>query len=607
MTSKLKASLFSIHVGNGRAIRLARAKVITLRGANHIRLCNNGNAPGKMGGFDFLARFRHNEPRIPVTLRRDAGYSSRSVVTHGLTAEREEYGGHDLTAEREEHIGQFFRDYSMICVSIGRGRHRHVIAEHRHLVEQGAKLVELRLDYIRGAVNLKRLLADRPCPVVIACRRERDGGKWPGSEEQRLMLLRTAIAEGVEYVDLEDDIAAQVPRYGKTKRIISLHDFRKTPDDLEVIHHRLAALNADIVKIATMANSPHDNVRMLRLVKNAPVPTIGLCMGDIGTPTRVLIGKFGAPFTYATFHHERVLAPGQLSYEQMRDIYRYDQINAETEVFGVVADPVGHSLSPLIHNAAFAQAKMNRLYLPFRVPREHLARFMDECEELDIRGLSVTIPHKEAVIEKLHQADGAVRGIGAANTVVFKDKQRFGYNTDYRAAMESLEEAVGGKDHAEDVLEGKACLVLGAGGVGKAIAYGLIRRNAQVTVTDGDANRSIQLSQKLGCKHVDWELRTAVPVDIVVNCTPIGMHPNVDDTPYAKTQMKPTMVIFDAVYNPENTLLIKEARSRYCKVVTGVDMFVRQACLQFTLFTGEEAPADLMREVIKRATAAAKA
>src|SRR4051794_13812636 len=209
----------------------------------------------------------------------------------------------------------------MICVSIARGRHRHMIAEHRHLVQQGAKLVELRLDYINGEVNLKRLLFERPCPVVITCRRERDGGKWSGSEEQRLMLLRSAIAEGVEYVDLEDDIASAIGRYGRTKRIISVHDYRKTPENLVEIHARLVALDADIVKIATTANQPHDNLRMLQLTNQSRVPTVGICMGDIGTPSRILAGRFGAPFTFATFHHERTLAPGQLSYQQMTDIF----------------------------------------------------------------------------------------------------------------------------------------------------------------------------------------------------------------------------------------------------------------------------------------------
>lgn len=494
----------------------------------------------------------------------------------------------------------------MICVSIGRSRHRHMMAEHRHLVEQGARMVELRLDYLRGDVNLKRLLADRPCPVLVTCRREADGGKFPGTEQQRQTLLRTAIAEGVEYVDIEEDIARQIPRFGKTKRVISLHDFRKTPDDLEAIHRRLCEFDPDVVKVCTMANRPHDNVRMLRLIRESTVPTVGVCMGDIGVPTRILAGKFGAPFTYATFHHERTLAPGQLSFDQMNNIYHYDQIGPETNVYGVVADPIGHSLSPLVHNAAFAQEKMNKVYLPFRVPREDLGPFLDEATEWDIRGLSITIPHKEAVLAKLTKADAAVQGIGACNTVVFDGQQRLGYNTDFHAALDSLEGALGGVQREQSPLNGKTALVLGAGGVGKAIAYGLCHRGAKVVLSDGRPQVATDLARRLRCHCVDWVKRHAVSADILVNCTPVGMHPNVDETPYEKHHLRPAMVVFDAVYNPETTLLIKDARSRNCRVVTGVDMFVRQACLQFKHFTGRDGPAELMRDVIRRTIAAAK-
>lgn len=488
-----------------------------------------------------------------------------------------------------------------------------MMAEHRHLVEQGAELVELRLDYISGEVNIKRLLTDRPGPVLVACRRERDGGKWTKGEEQRLMLLRTAIAEGVEFIDLEDDIAGGIPRFGKTKRVVSLHDFRKTPEDLDAIYRRLADLDPDIVKLCTMANHPQDNLRMLELVGRAAIPTVGICMGDIGIPSRILCGKFGSPFTYATFHHERALAPGQLSYQQMTEVYRYDDIHRETDVYGVIADPVGHSLSPLIHNAAFAQAKMDKVYVPFRVLREDLGQFMDDAPRIDIRGLSVTIPHKEAVVAKLSQADGAVRGIGAANTVVFQGNERLGYNTDYRAAISSLEESMGmpptsgdESDPETSSLKDKTALVLGSGGVGMAIAFGLLRRGARVIVADGVAGRAADLARRLDCRHVEWSARHSVAPDLLINCTPVGMHPNLDETPFDKHYLRPAMVVFDAVYNPENTLLIKQARQQHCKVVTGLDMFVRQACLQFKLFTGHDGPADLMRNVIKRAIGAVK-
>lgn len=494
----------------------------------------------------------------------------------------------------------------MICVSIGRGRHRHVIAEYRHLVDQGARLVELRLDYINGEVNLKRLVADRPSPVVISCRRAIDGGKFVGSEEQRRLLLRTAIAEDVEYVDIEADVAASIPRFGRTKRIVSFHDFRKTPDDLEEIHGRLCKLDPDIVKICTMANHPCDNLRMLELTRRSETPMIGLCMGDIGAPTRILAGKFGAPFGYATFHHERALAPGQLSFQQMTETYHYDRIDADTEVYGVIADPVGHSLGPLVHNEAFRHHGLNKVYIPIRVPREDLARFIDDAARMDIRGLSVTIPHKEEVVKKLTEADAVVAGIGSANTIIFDGKKRQGYNTDYRAAMESLEAVFGGRDEAQRKLRGRTALVLGAGGVGKAVVYGLIRRGVNVVVADGEARQALLLAQRFDCRSVEWSARHSLSPDLLFNCTPIGMHPNVDETPFEKHHLRPSSLVFDAVYNPENTLLVKEARSRNCLTITGVEMFVRQACRQFKLFTGQEGPTDLMRETIRRAIGAVK-
>ncbi len=341
----------------------------------------------------------------------------------------------------------------MICVSIGRGRHKHVIAEHKHLVEQGAQLVELRLDYVLSTVNIKRLVGDRPSPVVITCRREKDGGKWSGSEEDRRTLLRSAIAEGVEYIDLEEDIAGEIPRFGKTKRIVSYHDFNSTPENLEALHTRMAGLDPDVIKIACMGHSIGDNLRCLNLMRLSDVPTVAICMGEIGTPSRILAARFGAPFTYATFHHERSLAPGQLSFKQMTDIYHYDKIDRETDVYGVIADPIGHTHSPVIHNAAFRQLGLNKVYVPFRVPREDLDTFLEGCREMGVKGLSVTIPHKEAVIRRLSKVDGAVRGIGACNTVVFDEGEAHGYNTDYRAAMDSLDAATGSE--GERPLAGK--------------------------------------------------------------------------------------------------------------------------------------------------------
>jgi 3-dehydroquinate dehydratase/shikimate dehydrogenase len=491
----------------------------------------------------------------------------------------------------------------MICVSIGRSRHKHMLAEFKHLVEQGAQLVELRLDYISSRVNIQRLLKDRPCPVIITVRREQDGGKYTGSEEARMIMLREAIANGVEYIDLEDDVAGKIPRFGKTKRLISYHSFRNTPDNLRELHAKLKALDADIVKIATMANQPHDNLRVLEMMKESDSPTIGMCMGDIGTPSRILGPKFGAPFTYATFHHERALAPGQLSYDHMVKIYRHNSINPESAVYGVIADPIGHSLSPQIHNAAFGAAGIDAVYVPFRVPFDTLGQFVEDVPRLGIRGLSVTIPHKEAIAKFLTKVDPAVKGIGAVNTVLFKNGDVLGYNTDYKAAMDCLEIALGGAPapNGPSPLADKKVVVLGAGGVARAVMYGLQRRGAKMTIASRTRSRAQFLAEQFGGRSVDWSARHLADAEIIVNCTPVGMHPNVDESPFNKSHLKPSMVVFDTVYNPESTLLLKEARAHGCRIATGVEMFIRQAALQFLLFTGKEAPEALMRDTLKRA------
>ncbi|MEM7315446.1 MAG: shikimate dehydrogenase [Planctomycetota bacterium] len=493
----------------------------------------------------------------------------------------------------------------MICVSIGRGRHQHMIDEHARLVEQGAKLVELRLDYIVRTVNLKRVLKDKPGPVVVTCRREADGGKWSGTEAERQVLLRSAIAEQVDYVDLEEDIADKIPRFGKTKRIISLHDFDKTPEDLPAIHARLKQLDPDIIKIATMANNPHDNLRMLKLVQSSEIPTIGLCMGEIGTPTRILARKYGAPFTFATYSQERTMAPGQISFRQMVDIYNYPNLNKDTEVYGVIADPVGHSLSPVVHNAAFQELGLNKVYLPFRVPPEDLPQFMTDCQAMGIKGLSVTIPHKETVMAFCTKMDGAAKGVGAVNTVKFDGDDVIGYNTDYKAAMSCIDQRL--PSESKKPLEGHKALILGAGGAARAIAFGLVRRGAKVFITSRTYIRAATLADDLECEAIEWEKRHSVKAEILINATPVGMHPNVDKSPFEKLKLRPNSVVFDTVYNPEQTLLFKDAKQRRCRVISGLEMFVGQAALQFYHFTGvDKPPMELIRERVKRAIGAAR-
>ena len=482
-----------------------------------------------------------------------------------------------------------------------------MMAEHKHIAEQGAQLVELRLDFIRRPVDLKRLMADAATPVVATCRRRDDQGMWQHSEADRVMLLRSAIANGVEYVDLEVDVASQIPRYGNTQRIISYHNFEETPDNLEEIHHEMTKLDPDVIKIVTMANSPVDNIATLRLCRDSTVPTVAFCMGEMGMISRILCGKFGAPFTYATFSEERPMAPGQLSFEKMNTLYRYDDISEDTDILGVIADPVAHSLSPQIHNAAIRKNKLDMLYLPFRVPREHLGTFLSICPELGVRGLSVTIPHKELVLKSIDAASEEVTGIGAANTLVFTKKGIAGYNTDCSAAIASLKKGLAEKYPDEDnVFEKRKVLLLGAGGVARAIAFGLKKEGAEVIITARDDKKSQALATALDCESADWDDRRKTECHALVNCTPVGMHPKMNESPFDAEWFVKRVVVFDTVYNPEQTLFIKQARETSCPTVTGIDMFVSQAARQFKLFTGTEPDMETIRFEIKRAISAAK-
>lgn len=481
-----------------------------------------------------------------------------------------------------------------------------LMAEHQHLAEQGVSLVELRLDFIRRPVNMRRLLENRGCPCIATVRRPKEGGKWMRSEEDRLMLLRTAIADGVDYVDLEYDIANKIPRYGKTKRIVSYHNFQETPDNLEQIHQAMAKLDADYIKIATQANNPLDNIRVLKLVRAAKIPTIGFCMGEMGVISRILCGKFGSPWTYASFHEDRQLAPGQLSYKQMNEEYHYDQITLNTGILGVIADPVAHSLSPRVHNACIRKLGLDLIYLPFRVTAEYLDAFVESCLEMDIRGLSVTLPHKEKIMKHCNVLDDQAVAVRAVNTVVFKEVNTFGYNTDLDAAVSVLTDALQMPSDHPAAFEGKRVLILGAGGVARTIAIGMLKRGASVFLTARDYRKSEQVANELKCKSIDWPARQNFECHILINATPLGMHPDMDASPFEAEWFDKHTVVFDTIYNPEQTLFIKHARQAGCPTITGVDMFVRQAAKQFELFTGQAADLNLIRYEVKRGTSAAK-
>lgn len=487
-----------------------------------------------------------------------------------------------------------------ICVTIARRRHGKLFEEMEQAHRAGARMMEIRLDYLGKEPKFQEILRRRRCPLIATVRRREDGGQWAGTEERRLQFLRGAIAAGFDFVDIEDDVADQVPRFGQTRRIISRHEMLGMPDDLEGLWGAMKGKDADVVKIAARANDPADNFDMFRMIRKADVPTIGICMGDLGTASRVLGACYGSPFTYASFNPLRLVAPGILTFEALRELYNFEALGPESKIFGVIGNPISQSLSPLVHNTCYRELGLDMVYVPFRVPAECLDGFLAELEEGRIGGLSVTIPHKEAVIKFGRTEDSLVRETGSANTLVRGPGGGYVlHNTDGPAALEAILAALAAKHPDKPALADRTVLVLGAGGVARTIVAVLRREHAIVTITNRTAERAHDLARDAGCSYIDWANRHTRHFDLLINCTKVGMYPEIEASPFHAGSLQEGMIVFDTVYNPETTTLLHDAQERGCTTVSGVEMFVRQAEAQFRLFAGCDPPAGLMAELVR--------
>lgn len=485
----------------------------------------------------------------------------------------------------------------MICAIVS----APTIAQARADLATAAKvadLAELRLDYLEEPLDVAALLTDRPCPVIVTNRPARQGGSFAGSESDRISSLMEAIALGAEYVDIEYDAVGRLGDRLGTRIIVSYHDFERTPKDLRSIAQSLLGTGADVIKIATYINDITENFRLRQVAAGLGIPTIVIGMGSKGVMSRILSKKFGSLLTYAALTRKGASAPGQLTVSELDQLYGFRRNAADAKVFGVIANPVAHSISPHIHNAAFRKTGMNAVYVPLEV--DALGPFLEGCGVLDFGGFSVTIPHKEAALRLVDEVDDATGRIGAVNTIAVRGGRLVGTNTDCTAAVEAIRSGL----LPGEELAGKRALLLGAGGAARAMAFGLVGEGVKVTIANRTFERAERLADEAGCSHVKWEERAGVNADIIANSTSLGMHPAVDVTPMPASALRGGQVVFDAVYNPRETRLIAEAREAGCSVVDGLEMFVAQAVAQFEFWTGQAAPAKVMRDAAKAALGA---
>ncbi|MDI6451036.1 type I 3-dehydroquinate dehydratase [Anaerobaca lacustris] len=498
----------------------------------------------------------------------------------------------------------------------------------RLAVAGGAEMLELRTDYLEGltadlaqqVLRQTRALAGAAVPVIATCRDTCEGGAIDYPESLRIEILATALGEGAEFVDVEFVNFRKAPfrqriesalAEAKGRLVLSTHDFAGPFDDIKRRHREIVQTCPTAVpKLVCTAGHINDCFDAFDLLHEADGDCIVLCMGQAGLISRVLAKKLGGLVTFASLDEASGTAPGQVTLDAFKGLYRHDSMDRETELFGVIADPVGHSLSPAIHNACLADEGINGVYLPLLVQsgREALFAFLDNVLTrpwLDFRGFSVTIPHKHSALDYVRQKGGLVEPlaaqIGAANTVILdsratSDERRLGaYNTDYAGALDAI---VAGMGIARDGFRDMPVAVVGAGGVSRAIVAGLTDAGAKVTIYNRTVERAEQLAADFHCAYSGLDGLLHLDAKLIVNGTSIGMHPKVDATPVPPEVLKPDMAVFDTVYNPAETLLLKHAKAAGAKTIDGVAMFVNQALAQFHLFTGHPANPALMRSVV---------
>jgi 3-dehydroquinate dehydratase / shikimate dehydrogenase len=464
-----------------------------------------------------------------------------------------------------------------------------------------SRTVELRLDWLIDDAEIERFLKRLStkkfrATLIATCRRIPAGGCYRSSIAKQLVHLSEALRAGCDWYDLEIETARECPPeilkvlLGHGQHLASAHFFQGMPANLNRLAAELSRGRPDAIKIAVKCDTLVETLKVLQLTRGRR-NVVAVPMGEAALPGRVLAIRSGSALAYAAI--ENATAPGQVSFEQMKNLYRSDRLTRKTLVYGVIGDPIGHSLSPLMQNAAFEAGKIDSVFLPFRV--SDLKDFLRVVVPLGIAGISVTLPHKQTILRYLDGCDPFATAIGAVNTVVVRGGGKlYGYNTDYIGVLRALERRI--------ALRGSRVLIIGAGGAARAVAFALAQAGAAVCICARRPGKAKELAQAVGGTVVLRNRLRKEFFDAIVNATPLGMHPLENRSPLQARELN-CRLVFDTIYRPRETRLLQLAKRRGIETVSGVEMFIAQGIAQFEIWTGERAPGKIMRRVVLEALA----
>ena len=488
-----------------------------------------------------------------------------------------------------------------LCIAVV-GPDAPTMIERAESLVRDNPFIELRLDYLSQPLSalpkLKAFLEMHPEATFIAtCRRTVNGGKFKGSVAAELAVLRKAADSGFPLVDLElqsaealkaEDLKDLSNRVGV---VLSYHNFKSTKK-LDEQFGEMSKYPADFYKVVSTATNLYDNVAMMRFVEasSGKHEMVGLCMGEQGIISRVLGVRAGSIFTFGAATRGEETAPGQVLAGELRDTYRIDMVDQATQVYGVAGDPINHSLSPAMMNAAFRRETVNAVYLALHA--KSLKDLLACVRDIPLRGLSITMPYKQEMVDALENSDPLTRQIGACNTVVrAADGKLYGFNTDVAGVMVPLEQRL--------QLAGTRVLIVGAGGVARAAAFGLKNKGAEVFLTNRTAEKGQSLARQAKVKYLKRVEVAKQAFDVIINATPVGMNGN-KQSPLEEKELN-TKFVFDLVYSPAETKLTKMAVAKGLQVIPGLEMFVQQGARQFEIWTGKPAPMAEMAYVVTKA------
>lgn len=472
-----------------------------------------------------------------------------------------------------------------------------------------ADIIELRVDCLleqevsKFMERVAQIISSVSLPVIITFRPAEEGGHRTLTTLERKEFWQSMKPSPNVLFDIEYHLATTAAVIRSSNIVCSNHYFEGVPEDMEARYERLAATPARILKIAVHANDTIDCLPVFHLLERAANEgknLIALAMGEAGLTTRILGPSRGSYLTYGALEVGSGTAAGQPTVEQLRSLYRIDKINRQTQIFGLVGSPVMQSISPHVHNSAFEVEGVDAVYIPFEV--KELKGFVERMvrpssRELDwqLGGLSVTAPHKLSVMEYLDWIDERAREIGAVNTVVLEGDRLRGYNTDVDGFIEPL--------LAMNVLNGSArAAVIGAGGAANAALWSLKKEGVDVVLFARDVQKARPLAEKflLSCEPLDGA--KFKDFDVVVNATPLGsLGARQQQTSATTDQLHGVKLAYDLVYNPSETLFMREAKAAGCQTLGGMEMLVAQARRQFKLWTGKDAPGSVMHAAAVRA------